>query len=301
MRLAGIIEKYFWIFLAAGIILGLWLPFPFKTPPYIPKILIGLMLFMVFLKIDVLEIIDRMKDLRLMVYISAVYMIIIPLLFYLAAKLIDNEIAAGILLLTAMPAGVSAPALTDLVKGNISFSMSVVIITQVMAPFTVPLLFWLVNFRGVEIDKLLIFKDIAILVFSPLIIAQILKRHFKDIIDRGVRLITATNVIILFSFVYLVISSRRDAILDNPVSLIWKTALLYLVFILLHITGYYIRRKDSKSERIALSVTFAYMNNGLAIVLAATYFSPDILVLMILSEIPWNTLLGPFRRITAYL
>jgi hypothetical protein len=43
------------------------------------------------------------------------------------------------------------------------------------------------------------------------------------------------------------------------------------------------------------------MNNGLAIVLASTYFGPGILVLMVLSEIPWNTLIAPFRRIAGRL
>jgi hypothetical protein len=39
------------------------------------------------------------------------------------------------------------------------------------------------------------------------------------------------------------------------------------------------------------------MNNGLAIVLAAKYFDPYILVLMVLSDLPWNTLLAPFRKV----
>jgi hypothetical protein len=50
-----------------------------------------------------------------------------------------------------------------------------------------------------------------------------------------------------------------------------------------------------------MSVSAAYMNNGLAIVLASAYFGPDILVLMVLSEIPWNTLLAPFKRVVRKL
>jgi predicted Na+-dependent transporter len=90
---------------------------------------------------------------------------------------------------------------------------------------------------------------------------------------------------------------QRNIILENPASLIWKTVLLFGVFILLHAIGYFITYRESKEIRSTLSVTAAYMNNGLAIVLATTYFSPDILVLMVLSEIPWNTLLAPFKRI----
>ena len=39
------------------------------------------------------------------------------------------------------------------------------------------------------------------------------------------------------------------------------------------------------------------MNNSMAIVVAAKYFDPFILVLMVLSELPWTTMLAPFRKI----
>lgn len=297
MKISQFIEKYFWVLLIIGILIGLWQPVPFETPKYLPKVLLGLMLFFVFLKIDALEIIEKMRDYKSMIFISIVYMIIIPVLFFLMFSVFDRHLALGILLLVAMPAGVSTPALTDLLKGNITLSMSIVIVTQFIAPFTIPFLFWIVGTKGLEINKLLMFRDIAILVFLPLILAQVTKRYFPAVIKRNQHLFTSANVILLFTFVYVAISSQRNIILDNPVSLIWKTVLLYMVFILLHAAGYFISYSENKENRIAMSVSAAYMNNGLAIVLASTYFSPEILVLMVLSEIPWNTLLAPFKRV----
>lgn len=301
MRTSQLVEKYFWMFLLAAIIFGLWLPLPFDAPKFLTKIILGMMLFFVFLKIDVLEIIEEIKDYKLMFYISVLYMIVIPLIFFLAVQFFDRRLALGILLLTAMPAGVSTPALVDILKGNIPLSMSIALVTQVIAPFTVPFLFWIVGSRGLEIDKLLMFRDIAILVFIPLILAQLSKRYFPVLIRRSQHLYTSANIILLFLFVYMVISSQRSAITENPVSLIWKTAVLYLVFILLHFAGYLLCYSENKEDKIAMSVTSAYMNNGLAIVLASAYFGPDILVLMVLSEIPWNTLLAPFKRVVRKL
>jgi predicted Na+-dependent transporter len=301
MRISRIIEKFFWIFLIAGIVIGLWRPVAFEAPKYLPKILLGMMLFLVFLKIDVLDIIENLKDYKLMIYISSVYMILLPVFAFLIVSVFDRHLALGILLLTAMPAGVSTPALTDMLKGNISLAMSIALVTQVIAPFTVPFLFWLIGTRGIEINKLLLFKDIAILVFVPLIMAQGFKKFFPGAIIKSQHLFTSANVFLLFSFVYVAISSQRNIILGNPVSLVWKTALLYLVFIILHVVGYMICYRKRKEDKIALSVTAAYMNNGLAIVLASAYFGPEILVLMVLSELPWNTLLGPFKRIVGQL
>ncbi|MBK7131551.1 MAG: bile acid:sodium symporter [Bacteroidales bacterium] len=301
MRISKFIEKHFWIFLILGILFGLWNPLPFETPKYLPKILLGLMLFFVFLKIDALEIIEKMRDYKRMIFIALVYMIIIPVLFYLAVNILDKRLAIGILLLTAMPAGVSSPALTDILKGNISQAMSIVLVTQLIAPFTVPFLFWMIGTKNLDINEFLMLRDIAIMVFTPLFLAQITKRYFPATVKRHQHFFTSANVILLFVFVYVAIASQRNIILDNPVSLIWKTVILYIVFIILHAIGYFISYRDNLDSRIAMSVTAAYMNNGLAIVLASTYFGPDILILMVLSEIPWNTLLAPFGRVVRKL
>jgi BASS family bile acid:Na+ symporter len=200
-----------------------------------------------------------------------------------------------------MPAGVSTPVLTEIAKGNISLSMSLVIVSQLLAPFTVPLLFWLVDINSLTINKLLILKDIAILVFLPMIISQIVKRFLPRTIARTQHLFTSANVFLLFSFVYIAISSQRNVILENPTGLIWKIAVLYLVFILLHIIGYIICPGETRENRIAVAIGAAYMNNGMAIVLAASYFKPEVLVLMVLSELPWNTLLALFKKVFSCL
>ena len=301
MKIYQIIEKHFWIFLLAGIMLGLWKPFEFEVPKSVPKILLGLMLYFVFLKIDFADVVEHIRDYKRMSYISVLYMLIIPMLFFLLFRIFDRELALGILLLTAMPTGVSTPALSDIVRGNMSLTMSIALITQSVAPLTVPLLFWIVGTKGLDINKLLLLRDIAIMVFSPMVLAIIVKRYFPATVRKTRHLFTSANVLLLFCFVFIAISSQRETIISDPLALIWKAAILYAVFIVLHIAGYWICPRSKKEDKIALSVSAAYMNNGLAIVLAATYFSPNILVLMVLSEIPWNTLLAPFRKAIPYL
>jgi bile acid:Na+ symporter, BASS family len=301
MKISELIEKHFWLVLIAGIIMGLWSPVQFKATPILPKVLLGMMLFLAFLKIDALEVLENVRNFRLMIYITSVYMLAIPLGFYFSARFFNSELAVAILLLTAMPAGVSTPVLTDIARGNISLSMSLVIVSQLLAPFTVPLLFWLVNINSLTINKLLILKDIAMLVFVPMILSQIVKRYLPRTIAKTQQFFTSANVLLLFSFVYIAISSQRNVILENPAGLIWKIAVLYLVFLVLHIIGYMMCPKESKENRIAVTVGAAYMNNGMAIVLAASYFNPEILVLMVLSEIPWNTLLAPFKKASRLL
>lgn len=256
-----------------------------------------MMLFLVFLKTDMTGIIRQIKDYKLMVYLVFMYMLIIPSAFFLIINLFNRELAIGILLLTAMPAAVASSTLTDIIRGNTALSLGITVITSMIAPFTVPLLFGFINYNDLSIDTLLIFKDLAMLIFLPLTISLVLKRFYQETILRVKASFTSVNIFLLFLMIYAAMGSQRDLILDQPLVIIWQTLFLYLIFILLHIIGYVMGYRQDKESRKAIAVGAAYMNNGMAIVLAAIHFEPSILVLMILSEFPWSTLLAPFRRI----
>ena len=300
MKIFQAIEKYFWVFLLGGVLIGLWYPVDDKLM-FVVKPILMIMLFLVFLKTDPLHILESIKDYKLMLYIVSVYMFIIPVLFYFSVKMFDPKLAVGVLLLTAMPAGVSSPTLTDIVKGNTALSVSIVIVTALVAPFTVPLLFWLIKFNNVSINPLLILKDMAIIVFLPLLFAHFIKKYVPSGIKEKDHLFTSINILLLFILVYAVISAQHDVILGGSIRIVRQLFILYIIFTLLHVIGYLMGYKQNKKSRTAIAIGKAYMNNGMAIVLAASHFEPAILVFMVLSEIPWNTMLGPFKRVLRHL
>jgi bile acid:Na+ symporter, BASS family len=301
MKIHQFIEEYYWVFLLAGIIIGLWTPMSSGTLIALPKPLLMLMMFFVFTKTDALEILENIRDYKLMIYVVTIYMFIIPIVFFFSVKIFDPKLAVGILLLTAMPAGISTPTLTDIAKGNISLSMSLVILTQLIAPFTVPLLFGLAKFNDVAINQLSVFKDMVMVIFIPMLLSQFFKRYFPRTVNNIQHLFTSFNILLLFALVYAAIASQRGVILSDPLSLVWKAAILYLVFILLHAIGYLICYRENKENKVTIAIGAAYMNNGMAIVLAAAYFEPSVLVLMVLSEIPWSTLPAPFNKVIRHL
>jgi bile acid:Na+ symporter, BASS family len=301
MRVHLFIEKYFWIFLLGGIILGLAFPVYNDFLMSLLKPFLMLMLFLVFLKTDIQHIFQSMKNYRLMSFIVIINMAIIPVIFFFIVNIFDSSLALAILLLTAMPAGVTTPALTDIVKGNTALSASIVIATSVIAPLTVPLLFWIIGNNDLSVSPWLLFKDLASIVFLPMIISQIVKKYFPKIIEKNSHLFTSVNIIVLAVMVYAVMGSERDVMLGESKSVLWKLGFLYLVFILLHVFGFITGYREDKEGKVAITIGSAYINNGMAIVLAALYFEPSILFLMILSELPWNTLLIPFKKVVRYL
>jgi BASS family bile acid:Na+ symporter len=301
MKIYQFIERYFWVFQLAGLLIGLWYPIYNEILMSFLKPILMIMLFFVFLKTDLIHILEKIKDVKLMIYIVIIYMFIIPIMFFLSVNLFNPKLAIGVLLLTAMPAGVASPTFTDILKGNTALSISIVIITSLIAPFTVPLLLGLIKINNLSINPFAVFKDLVIIVFLPIIFSQIIKKYFPLTIIKKQHLFTSINVLLLFFMVYAVIGSERDAIISDPTDIIWQIVFLYLIFLLLHVIGYFISYKQKKENKVAIVIGAAYMNNGMAIVLAAAHFGTSILVLMVLSEIPWNTMLVPFRRIIRVL
>ncbi len=296
MKFHLIIEKYFWVFFIAGLVLGLIAPVYNDYLLTLLKPFLMVMLFLVFLKTDVGRIFKKIRNYKQMTFLALSFMIVIPLLFYFVLKTFDQKFAVGILLLTAMPAAVASPALTDIVKGNTALSTSIVIITSIIAPFTVPFLFWLIRFEDLSVNPWWLLKDLAMIIIIPVLASQAIKKYSTQFVVNKAHVLTSVNILILSVMVYIAMASQRDVIVNDFTGILWHTFLLYLVFILLHFIGHFMGFAEDNRGKIAITIASAYKNNGMAIVLAALYFEPAVLVLMVLSELPWNTLLIPYRK-----
>ncbi|NQV13528.1 MAG: bile acid:sodium symporter [Parcubacteria group bacterium] len=295
MKIAQFIEKRFWIFMTASMALGVIYPIFTDTLMAGLELLIMVMLFLVFLKLDLVQILRNLRRIWLLLYLAIMYLLIIPMVIYFFAGLFDETIALGLLLLAAMPAGIASPALTDLVKGNTALSTSIVVVTSLLAPFSIPFLFNVLTPENISIDTWGMFQTLTILIFVPIVLSQIIKNIFPKVVEKSKPALGAITVILISLTNYAILGSQREIIINDPLSLIWQLVILYLVCIFFHVIGYLLGWRLPRPDKISTAVTKAYLNGGMAIVLAASFFAPNILLMMVLSSIPWNTLLAPFR------
>jgi len=287
--------------LFGGLVLGLSFPVYSDRLMFLLMPLLMIMMFLVFLKTDFGHILKEIKNYKLILYLLTTYLIVVPVSLYMVTSLYDQKWAIGVLLLTAMPAAVASPAISDIVNGNTALSIAITVVTSIAAPFTIPLIFSFLDFQELSIDPWQIFLDLIIMVFVPMIAAQLLHNHFKLLIEKKRHLISPVNMLVLSLMVYIVIGSQRDSLLTFSEELLLKLAVLYLLFIVLHGLGYLLAIRQNRQNRISICIGLAYMNNGLAMVLAAKYFDPYILMMMLLSELPWDTLIVPFRKVLAHM
>ncbi len=301
-KTALFIERYFWIFLFTGMAAGLVFSDGGESSAGILKPLLMILMFSVFLKTDFHDILKSLGNLKMILWLVTVYMLILPAISFLIFRIFDKELATAVLLLVAMPSAMAAPLITDILKGNRELSANLSVVTSLVAPATVPFLFWLFGNSTVDIDTTSLLADVAMFIFLPLAAAQVVRKLFDRIIEKYIFMLSPVNILILSTLVFWVMRIHGEILFgESWFRLVMTTVYLYGLFGVLYLAGYFLGNKHDRGTRIAAAVGSAYMNNGMAIVLAAIYFTPYVLVFSVLSELPWNTLPGVFRKLNQFL
>src|SRR5512138_1098234 len=100
---------------------------------------------------------------------------VLPVILYFIFYVVWPDYALAALLLTGVSTGVVSPMISNMVKGNSSLVLVVVVVTSVLAPFTLPALIKIVIAREVTISFLAMLKMLATLIFIPIVLVEIIR------------------------------------------------------------------------------------------------------------------------------
>jgi predicted Na+-dependent transporter len=296
------IDKYFWICLILAIVFGLYLPGIFS--PFQDWILyvIMAMLFLVFIKVDIKDMVNHVRNPFLMLYIVAFNMVLMPiLLYFIFHGRIDQETVMGLVLLAALPCGVSSAAFTDIMEGHTSLTLTIILVSTLVAPFTIPFIFWALYNTNLELDYFGLLKSLLMIIMIPAAASQFFKNLFENYVDRAQKYVNIFVVFLTAFMVATILSVHAGYILTHLKQSLPLLAILYFVFFLLQILGYFSVFWLKKGEKVAVSNSNIIMNNMLGVVLAMAFFTPKIVMLIVLSILPWNTVLIIFHWYKKYL
>jgi bile acid:Na+ symporter, BASS family len=289
------IEKYFSIFFITAIAIGLFFPsFGIIFEPFMLYFLLAI-LFLSILKIDTIETFKQIKKPALLAYIVFVLMIATPIILFLITKHLYPEIAIPVLILTAMPAGMAASALTDISKGSISLALIVTIITTLLCPFTIPFLlkYMAGSDLAVSTDPMLLM--LVEIIFTPFAFAIIVRKIAKRQIENTKKYYSSMTIILIMPLIMGPLSRYSEYYRNNLGQIFSITIYMFIISAMLHIIGWLMVFWLKKEDKIAVSITNAYMNLSLAIVFTSQFFGPLVLLPVILYQFPWDTMLIPFR------
>jgi BASS family bile acid:Na+ symporter len=297
--LKRLVESYIFI-LCAAIAAGFLLPATKSLVPYNTLFLQAIFLIS-SLKLDLREVLRHGKDWKMLLAANVLMLVLTPLAVKLVAPTLAPEMAFALFLLAAMPAGMTAPLLVEVVGGKQALALVVTITSSLLAPLTIPLITKLAYGATVEVDTLAMFRNLLMVIFVPFLIAMVLKRLAPKAIEASNKRTKPVSLLLLGLLIASAIATRATDILGglrNGTSLLWTLGGLYLFYSLHHVVGYYALWWKPRADRMTLSVCLTYVNFTLAIYLASRYFpEPQTILPLVLSILPWATLLPVCRAV----
>jgi BASS family bile acid:Na+ symporter len=207
--------------------------------------------------------------------------VLVPILAYLLALLfnLDESLRIGLILLSTAAGAPFLPKLVDVAKGNIAFSVGLMvllmIVTIIYLPLVLPLLL-----GDVQVNPWDIAQSLIVMMLIPLAVGLFIKARYEDAADKiqptfgmasNIALLTLTVLGLVLNF-------------SGMIALVGTFGILAgVIFILASLVIGYILGGSDKS---VLGLGTAQRNISAALVVAAQNFSVDVITyLMVLAII----------------
>ncbi|MFA6413445.1 MAG: hypothetical protein WCW53_12175 [Syntrophales bacterium] len=221
--------------------------------------------------------------------------ILLPVLLFYIFDFLAPAYALSALLLTGVSAGVVAPFISNLVRGNSSLVLVVVVITSFLTPVTLPILIELVAAKQVEISLFGMIRMLALVIFVPILAVEVLRRLAPDLLKHLMKKHFPISLV-LFAVINLGVFWRYSSFFKKePHTIVMASVVAVLLAAIYCIVGILFFRKSSLENQLAGAVMLGNMNNVLVIVFSSEFFGPVETMVAAMYIIPFFSLVIPLR------
>jgi len=240
------------------------------------------------------QIIEPLKNVKLIVLALVVNFILIPIMVYGIISIVPlNEGERIAMLLISIAGGAPfIPKLAEIAKADIPFSIGLMLLLMVVTIFFMPLVIPHM-LSGVEVSSWAIAKSLIVTMFLPLVLALFIRAYW----ERGAKFMQGffaklTNIAMLLLIISLVIlnTSHLIAMIGYPL-----LAILLLLIGAMFI-GYYLGGKE-KGTRIVSAFGAGQRNISAALLVATQNFeNPDITIMLVAVSIFGLFIMMPYAK-----
>jgi len=221
------------------------------------------------------QIIDPLKDTRLVILALVANFVVVPIAAYLITVVLplDESIEVGLILISMAAGAPFLPKLVQVAKGNTAFSVGLMVLLMVVTIVFLPIVLPLV-LQGVEVNPLDIAQSLVVMMLIPLAIGLFVKARYGDAAEKiRPTFAMAANIGILVLIVLGVVLNF-EAMIDLVGSLGILAALIFLVVSVG--TGYLLGGSERNIKSV-MALGTGQRNISAAIVVAAQNFDSDVL------------------------
>jgi BASS family bile acid:Na+ symporter len=232
------------------------------------------------LRLTLSEIIEPLRDIRLLLTTLAANFVIVPLVAVLLANLLglEEDLRVGLILISIVAGAPLVPKLAQIAKGNIPFAVASTALLVVATVIYLPLVFPLV-LPGVRLDTMSIIRPLAIQIVLPLVLGLIVDYISRDEADVLLPVLGQIANVSLTLMLVLMLGGN----VGNVIGLIGTGSLLaaIILFGVAMAAGYLLGGPDSGTRR-TLSMATGQRNLAAAFVVATGSFAdrPPVVVFL---------------------
>jgi BASS family bile acid:Na+ symporter len=253
-------------------------------------------LFLSFLTIKMDTIFLTLKNaVGTIALLVAVKTTVLPIGVYLLFKALCPSYALAALLLSGISTGVVAPFISNVVKANSPMVLVIVVITSLLAPFTLPAIIKIVLARSVTISLFAMIRMLCLVVFVPIVAVETLRRIKPGAIGGISRRQFPISLIIFFVINMGVFSQYADFFYQEPITILTALAVAVVLSGIYLLAGILFLLPGSLENQLAGVISFGNMNSVLIIVFASQFFGPLEATLAAMYHFPFFGLILPLK------
>jgi BASS family bile acid:Na+ symporter len=258
--------------------------------------LMMLLLFLSFLTIKMDTIYLALKNaVGTIALLAILKTIVLPIGVYFLFRALCPSYALAALLLSGISTGVVAPFIANVVKANSPLVLVMVIITSLLAPFTLPAIIKILLARSVDISLFAMIRMLCLVVFIPIFAVETLRRIRPGAVIRIMGSQFPISLVIFFMINMGVFSQYADFFCQKPGTVLTALAIAVLLSGIYLLAGILSLPLASLENQLAGVISLGNINSVLIIVFASQFFGPLEATLAAMYHFPFFGLILPLK------
>lgn len=220
------------------------------------------------------QIIDPLKDTRLVILALVANFVVVPIAAYLITVVLplDESIEVGLILISMAAGAPFLPKLVQVAKGNTAFSVGLMVLLMVVTIVFLPIVLPLV-LQGVEVNPLDIAQSLVVMMLIPLAIGLFVKARYGDAAEKILPTFASASNIAILALIILGVVLNFEAMIALVGSLGILAAIIFVAVALG--TGYLLGGSDRNIKSV-MGLGTGQRNIAAALVVAAQNFDSEV-------------------------
>ncbi len=265
-------------------------------------LILGCVMTMTFLSVDLEAALHNLRRIHVTGIVFILTKAVIPFLLFHLTRPLGEHISIAVLLLSLTPFAAISPTLTRIVGGDAEFILVQQILQTLISPFYMPFLFLLIAGSSISIDVFQMVKILVFLILIPFAISLVIRFTLHGLIIKTKKFFPAASILFIALLLSGLLATAAEPVKADPLKALPLAALSFALAAVLMFSGWFVFFFLDRKKRLGIAVGHLYMNIGLTAVLAAGFFGPEVLLFVLIYELPANLLpplmgkIGLFRE-----